>query len=99
MYISGTKIKEIKVISLIGVAEAIAKEENEHPLKQRIFEEVRDSEYGGQYFCNDSLFIYAVPTEKKYRDPIQDLIYNYCNKLGIIELDDELGFIYFAVCW
>jgi hypothetical protein len=101
MYIPGTEVREIKVISLIGVAEAIAKAEGTKALTEVIFDEVRDSDYGNQMFSNDSLYIYLISKYEDDRDEIQELIYNYCNDKGVIhsEEHDEFGHIYFAVCW
>jgi hypothetical protein len=97
MYLPGTKIKEIKIVSLFGIAAAIAK--GDKSVERLVFDEVRESTYGNQEFSNDSIFIYTVSNYAEDRDSIQELIYNYCNELEIIESDDEFGLIYFAVCW
>lgn len=99
MYIPGTDVKEIKVVSLLGVAKAIATERDSKVLAQVIFEEVRDTDYGGQQFSNDTIFIYSISNDFEDRDRTQELIYNYCKKLDVIEDDGEFGLIYFAVCW
>lgn len=101
MYLPGTEVKQIKVVSLFGVAKAIAEEKDSKVLERIIFEEVRDSEYGSQQFSNDTIFIYTISTDFEDRDRVQELIYNYCKKLDVIDVtdNDEFGLIYFAVCW
>ena len=107
------KVTELKTVDLLEVLEGLQEIEckslgieysreplpdGSEPIFDRLWEIIRQDQYGNQQFCNDSF--YRVTFEEDHEDIDPDLITlrDYCRE-AMNSDEGGLEFILFFVCW
>lgn len=102
MTIPKIEFDTIKTVSLSDVCRLISKFTGAPESRDRVWEYVRKSCHGNQFFCNDTYFIFHFPVPQDIED------WYLRTELGILEKMCEeaidydsfdTGMLVFEVCW
>jgi PAS domain-containing protein len=91
-------ITPINTVNFFEVTQYLQQQTGDDKIQHRLYELLKNAQYGNQDFCNDSYFIYCVPECEELLSPDELLLKNTCVEALDMKHSD-FGTIVFYVEW